>query len=748
MEIAKPGILDNLTFRTVERRRPGPGAVEVRVHAAGLNFQDAMLALGILPPESASNGSVKLGWDCAGIVSAVGEGVETLKVGDPVVGIARGCFARYATTQAGLMVSKPPTLTFEQSATIPVAFMTAYHGLCNLARLQKDERVLIHAAAGGVGLAAVQIAQHIGAEIFATAGSEEKRTFLRSLGVQHVMDSRSLRFVDEIKAETRGIGIDVILNSLAGEFIPKSLSILSSHGRFVEIGKVDILQNRPIGLRLFQNNIAFFALDYSQIIFSQVRRFNTAFTDVIQLFESGVFKPIHHQLFGPAEVVTAFRRLATGQQIGKAVIAIEGQEVPLEAALPMRQLLNENSTYLITGGLGGIGLAVARWMVQRSARHLVLVGRSAASEEATRAIDEMRKAGAVVSVVQADVADAGEMEQVVRRVRHAGPPLRGVVHAAAVLDDRTVLQLDRDRFDVVMRPKVAGAWNLHSLTLEENLDFFVLFSSAASVLGAPGQANYSGANAFLDAIAHYRQRHGLPAVSINWGPWSDIGLAARAGRGDRLAARGLTGIRPKQGLDAMASVLRSNVTQVSVLSLDPRQWFEFYPHAAGMSFFAKLTVEASCSVGKGHSTAGRTAISRAALHGLDLPQRAQQLQNYLRSQVQRILGFAAVNAAAIDVATPLNRLGIDSLMATELKNVIAAELGVKIPIVTFLKGASLGDLANHIAEHLNAGTAEDSHKAKELLEHVEEFSEEEIDALLEQRLARKMRAQDPRDVRP
>jgi acyl transferase domain-containing protein len=373
LEIPKPGLLDRLRLMPLQRRTPDPDEVEIEVAAAGLNFRDVMKTLGIYPTDA--DDATVLGDECAGRVIAVGERVRDFAVGDEVMAIAPGCFASHVTIHAALVLPRPPRLSQEEAATMLVAYLTAYYALHHLAHLRAGERVLIHSAAGGVGFAAVQLARRAGAEIFATAGSPEKRDFLGACGVEHVIDSRSLAFVDEIMERTGRQGVDVVLNSLAGEFIPQSLSLLGPGGRFLEIGKRDIYQDSKLGLRPFRHNLSFFAVDLSRAMHPDfIREFTTRLRSE---FRSGRLSPLPYRCFSIGEAVNAFRYMAQARQIGKIVLTVRDERVSLAPRQDKsRAEFHRDGSYLITGGLSGFGLAVAQWMAVKGARHLVLMSRS------------------------------------------------------------------------------------------------------------------------------------------------------------------------------------------------------------------------------------------------------------------------------------------------------------------------------------------------------------------------------------
>jgi NADPH:quinone reductase-like Zn-dependent oxidoreductase len=320
LDISTPGILDELTLRPNKRCLPGSGEVEIQVCAMGLNFREVMKALGIYP--DTTDESLTFTGDCVGRIVAVGKDVEGFQVGDEVMGIGLTGFSSYTTIPTHLLVRKPTNLSFEDAVTIPITFQTAYYALYYLGRLSKGERVLIHAAAGGVGLAAVQLSQQIGAQIFATAGTPEKREYLHSLGINYVMDSRSLAFADEVMDITNGKGVDIVLNSLAGEYIPKSLSILGRYGRFLEIGKRDVYQNSKLELYPFRNNLSFFAIDLEQVWLDRPAFTASLFRKVMQYFEDGTLKPLPYQVFPISEVVSAFRYMRKAKHIGKIVVSL------------------------------------------------------------------------------------------------------------------------------------------------------------------------------------------------------------------------------------------------------------------------------------------------------------------------------------------------------------------------------------------------------------------------------------------
>ena len=467
--------------------------------------------------------------------------------------VATGGFSTYVTLRADHVAPKPAGLTLAQAASIPVAFLTTFYGLHHLGRMKAGDRVLIHAAAGGVGLAAVQMAQRAGAEIFATAGSPEKRRHLRELGIAHVFDSRSLDFADEIMRETGGRGVDIVLNSLAGEFIAKSVSVLASGGRFLELGKRGILTREQFSAE--RPDCEYHAYDMGEAS-ADPSLVPGMYDELLTAFTKRELHPLPLTIFSNERMMDAFRFMAHAKHIGKIIVTKPGFKT-VAGSPSGKYRFRTDATYLITGGLGGLGLLTARWMTREGVRNLILMGRSEPSVGARAVLDELMQAGITIAVEKCDVSDEAQLAAAMNRIGKSMPPLRGIIHAAGVLDDGVLEQQSWPRFERVMSPKVRGAWNLHCFSRSSELDCFVLFSAAATIIGSPGQANYAAANAFMDALAHYRKSNGLPALSINWGAWADAGMATRLAAKDakRFEARGLRPIGFDEGMSKLGVML-------------------------------------------------------------------------------------------------------------------------------------------------------------------------------------------------
>ena len=731
LEITARGQVDNVELRTVSRQSPGPGQVEIRVRATGLNFRDVLNLLDMYPGDAGP-----LGGECAGEIAAVGPGVERFKPGDEVVALAPASFATYVITKAEFVALMPAHLSFEEGATIPICFSTAELALRRLAQVQPGERVLIHAAAGGVGLAAVQIARAMGAEIFATAGSPRKREYLTSLGIEHVMDSRSLAFADQIRQQTGGEGIDVVLNSLAGEAIPASLSLLRAGGRFLELGKTDLWDQRRMDE--FKPGVTFFAIALDRMMAEEPAGVRQLLGDVLPQFVEKKLDPLPLRAFRLERAIDALGHMRRAEHIGKIVVRAATHGDSTDRGVSLR----EDATYLVTGGLGGLGLKVAHWLADRGARHLVLVGRSGASPQAQTQLAELEKTGVRVAVRRCDVGNREAVAGLLSDIRATMPPLRGIFHLAGLLDDGVLREQTRERFDRVMAAKMLGAWHLHELTQAERLDWFVLFSSAAALLGSPGQGNYASANAFLDALAHHRRWQRLPALSVNWGSWAEVGMAARLieAEGQRWAAAGVGWIEPNRGLHTLEHLMADDRTQAGVLPIDWPKFFARIPAGSEPAWLAELAGEARTA------TVAPEAVRPDLLEELKAVTPAERFDlalDHVRKQAARVLAIDEANLP--DPRRTLNELGFDSLTAVEFANRVGRSIGHHLSPSLLFDYPTLESLTRHLVSDVlqlqsaEAPPAGESEEAVEddrvqVLTDVESMSEEDMDALVSQQL--------------
>jgi NADPH:quinone reductase-like Zn-dependent oxidoreductase/SAM-dependent methyltransferase/short-subunit dehydrogenase/acyl carrier protein len=670
------GSVDSLFLRASAPVAPGSDEVQIAVRAVALNFRDLAVAGNLLPEEAFEAGFIglRLGLEVAGIVSAVGDAVTGIAVGDRVVGFASGTLASHVVTKADFVGRIPPRIGFEEAAGMPCVFVTLLYAIEEQARLGPGDTMLVHSAAGGIGLAAIQIAARLGVEVIATAGNPDKRAFLRRLGVRHVFDSRSLTFADDVLAATGGQGVDAVLNSLAGEALTRSLAVLKPFGRFIELGKRDFFANSRIGLRPFGDNISFYGIDVDQLLALRRDLCGRLFRRLLAMMEAGQVSPIPFRAFPVARVAEALRTMQRGQHIGKLVITFGDEDRQIERD-PPALAIDPNGVHVVTGGLGGFGLATAEWLAANGARRLLLIGRSgAATPQARQALDRLRASGVAVSVAATDVADRDALAGVLARARADGTRIAGVVHAAMVLDDASILALTPERFDAVMRPKLLGAWHLHQLTRDDALDFFVLYSSAATCFGNPGQANYVAANGFLEALAWHRQRLGLPALAVAWGAIADVGFVSRnEALAETLATRfGLNSMPPDVALAALGRLMAEGRTCAVVSEIDWSLMPGRLPLAAGGRFDEINEARASAATD--------TGTLRSLLAGLPREEGLVILRETLREELGRILRMPSDR---IEEDQVLSALGLDSLMVVELQ-VALERIGVRIPAMRMI----------------------------------------------------------------
>ncbi|MCG5057492.1 MAG: SDR family NAD(P)-dependent oxidoreductase [Limnoraphis sp. WC205] len=704
LTVSQRGTLDNLQLISLPRRQPDKKEVEIKVKATGLNFRDILNTLGLYPGDAGL-----LGCECAGEIVRIGDEVNGLKIGDKVIAIAAGSFSQFVTVNAAMVAQIPDSLSFEEAATIPVTFLTAYYTLNHLAKITKGDKILIHSAAGGVGQAAVQLAQQAGAEVFATA-SPSKWEFLKSLGIKHIMNSRTLEFADEIMQRTQSQGVDIILNYLAGEYIYKSLSVLKDNGRFVEIGKSGLNHNQVYKIK---PNASYFQIDLVEQCKKEPDLIQSMLHHIMQQFKEKKLYPLPRKVFTVQKSKEAFLQMQQAKHIGKIVISNS----------PIRG----DGTYLITGGLGDLGLLLADWLVQKGAKYLVLVSRRSVDSGIKEKITQLEEAGAKVITAQADVSNSNKLADIFQKIEQTMPPLRGVFHAAGLLDDGVLMQLNSERFERVMAPKIQGAWNLHQLSQNKPLDLFILFSSATALLGSPGQANHVSANTFLDALAHYRQGLGLPGLSINWGAWSEIGAAANQAK-TNISFQGVGTISPKQGLEILEQLITQPSPQVGVVPID---WSQFLQANKKLTpFFAEFS-----------STSETKKIDNLSswlpqLQQTPLKNRRAVLGKLIKGEIAKVLGFKPIE---LDLKTGFFDLGMDSLTSVELKNRLQTALGCTLPSTLAFDYPTTEALIHYLETVIPLQFKQESVNIsdpipKEIELH-EELSEAEIASKLDEKLA-------------
>ncbi|GGV69374.1 polyketide synthase [Streptomyces longisporoflavus] len=693
LDIKQRGSLDGLALVPhPDAAAPlAPGEVRIAVRAAGLNFRDVLIALGSYP------GEADMGSEVAGVVTEIGTGVTDLAVGDRVLGMVTKGFGPLAVTDRRLVAPMPAGWSFARGASVPLVFLTAYYALHDLAGLRRGESVLVHAAAGGVGMAAVQLARHWGAEVFATA-SPAKWDTVRATGVpeSHLASSRDTGFAARFTAGTGGRGVDVVLNSLVREFVDASLELLPGGGRFIELGKADVRDTGTL-----PPGVEYATFDLTQ---PGPDRFQEMLVEVLALFEAGALSPLPVRAWDVRRAPEAFRHLSQARHVGKVVLTVPA---PLDPARPV----------LVTGGLGTLGALVARHLVaEHGIRNLVLAGRKGPATEGAAALrDELETLGAHVSVAACDVADR---DSVAALLASLDQPLGAVVHTAGIVDDGVLESLTPDRVVRVFAPKVDGLLHLDELTRDADLSAFVVFSSAAGVLGSAGQASYAAANATLDALVHRRHTLGLPGVSLAWGMWAAAsGMTAALDAGDR-ARLGRSGILELPTDDALAlfdAAARDSRPELVPVLLDTAALRGQAADGTLPPMLRNLVrAPARRAAAASAATAGSFTETVARQSAED---REQTVLDLVSAQVAAVLGHTT--GARIEPGRALQDLGFDSLTSVELRNRLTNATGMRLPSTLVFDHPSVAAISRHMLTLLPRTEPDPDTGVLDQLDHLE-----------------------------
>ena len=732
LDFSDPGLLKNLQWVPLEEQKPGAEQIAVKPKASGLNFRDLMYAMGLLSDEAVESGlsGPTLGIEFAGEVVSVGSEVSDFNIGDSVMGFGPACFSTELITNASAVAPMPKSWLYEEAATVPTTFFTAYYALDHLARLQPGESVLIHGGAGGVGIAAIQLAHYLGAEVFVTVGTDEKRDFVGFMGADHILDSRSLNFADDIMELTHGEGIDVVLNSLAGEAINKNLRILRPFGRFLELGKRDFYENSRIGLKPFRNNISYFGIDADQLMMEKPQLASRLFKDLMKIFEEGAIRPLPYRCFNASRAEEAFRYMQQARHIGKILLTFD--DLP-EVSLPRQDeaeplQLDAEACYLVTGGLGGFGLETTKWLAAKGAKHLVLLSRSGEpSESSSESYSELAEMDVALSPRAIDVTDRTALDALFGEFGNNLPPLKGLVHAATVFADGLLRNMDAEKMRKVLDPKVIGGWNLHQLTKNLALDFFVVYSSVTTFFGNPGQGNYVAANSALEGLVRLRQNAGLPATFAAWGPISDAGFLARnEDIKDALQSR-LDGssLTSEEALDMLEKLIGSKHQGAAVVDINWGPMKRFLPIAESNQYRILNWIAANQG---GDEDLGEDI--RELLEGLSPEDAMVKVADLLSREVSQILH---IPADKLDQQVSVFDLGMDSLMGVELAMAVEKCFNVNMSAMALSEGPSIMRLSERIIQKLmgpevEAPVSDDSVKRLAAV-HNEDISESDLEEL-------------------
>ncbi len=717
------GRVDSIVW--TQDRVPVPGADEivVEVSATGLNFRDVMWSMGLLPEEALEDGfaGATIGMEMAGTVIATGAAVTDLSVGDAVMGIGPKAFSTHMVVARDGVTKVPEGIDLAAAATVPVAFLTAYYAMVELGRIREGETILIHGAAGGVGLAALQIAKLKGAKVIATAGTVEKRRFLTLLGADHVFDSRTLAFVGDVLRVTDGEGVELVLNSLFAEAMERSFELVKPFGRFLELGKRDYYSDRKLALRPFRRNISYFGIDADQLLVKAPDLTRRIFADIGVLFSEGKLTPLPYRAFNYDETGAAFRLMQNAGHIGKIVVCppVRGQDhVQVFSHEP---LTLPPGVYLVVGGIGGFGLETARWLANRGATHIALsTRRGVADQETLNAVTAWNASGIKATVHACDVTVEASLQSLLTELRSYGP-LKGVVHAAMVLNDGLISNLDREKNRAVIDVKAVGAGNLDRMTRSDDLELFLLFSSATTMIGNPGQGNYVAANGYLEGLARARRRAGLPALAIGFGAIGDTGFLARnTNVSDILSRRlGKTALKARGALGFVERVIVNDTGAVdqAVVMIAELDWSS----ASALPITSQPLFSAiPRNAAGGSAGADGDQIDLAALVAGKSNEEAHViLHGFLAGEIAAILKVAEDSVKADKV---LKDIGLDSLMAMELGVGFQQKTGIDIPLSGMGDGATVGDIVQKLYEKVtandNADDADDAANGTSLVEQL------------------------------
>ncbi|GAP88125.1 putative polyketide synthase [Rosellinia necatrix] len=724
LEIGKRGSLKSLQWVERPLRDDLTGEeVYVDIRAVGMNFKDTLIAMGVINgPTEAGDG---FGVECSGVIRAVGPDVTDFVVGERVMAITSDAYATTTRTAASRCIKMPDDLSFEEAASMPCVYPTVIHGLINLARLEKGQTVLIHSACGGIGIAAMHICNMLGIDkIYATVGSAEKVQYLMDtfgLPRSHIFSSRDDSFLAGIMRETMDCGVDVVLNSLSGELLHASWKCVAEFGSMVEIGKRDFIGQGRLDMESFEGNRAFFGIEMWPIITKQPHRIRKLSEQFMGYYRTGVLKPIQPiRVFDAADIEPAIRTMQKGQHIGKLVVRIP-EDTSSIGASPARQklTLRADASYLLVGGLGGLGRSIAMWMVENGAKNLIFISRSGGTKPHEIALlKALEGSGCTADVVMGSVT---ELDSVVRAVEQARAPIAGVIQLSMVLRDHLFADMPFEDWEAVIQPKIEGTWNLHNALARQSLDFFVLFSSFAGLIGQRGQANYASASTFLDAFVQFRHRIGLPASVLDVGAVADVGFVAE--RPDLIQFFKTTShyfLQEQDVLDSVELAIKKSKPSLSkpngsfvsdsqialamrsTIPLSSPQNRNVWRRDARLSLYHTLEAEA----GRDGAAAGETtgtgdndedAEIRRLLAAAEADLSIVTQDTFTEQLAQRIgvafFNFMMKSIEELDINAPFASLGIDSLVAIEVRNWLRLSLGIELSVLEIMRSESLLALA-------------------------------------------------------
>ncbi len=712
--IQTPGLLETLREEPFHLSDPAHDEVQIACYAHGLNFRDVLTAMGSYAGQPAP-----LGGECAGVVMKAGDG-SGFAPGTPVVAFAPGGLRTTVNVPAAYVAAKPAAMSFVEAAGLPVAFLTAYYAFSRIARLQRGQTVLVHSAAGGLGQAAVQLARWHGATVIATAGTAEKRAFLEAQGITHIFDSRSEHFAEDVLRVTGGRGVDVILNALSGEKIAAGFRALGSGGVFLEVGKRDIWS--PERVAQIRPDVRYTAFDLAEAAQQDPAVIAAMLQELFAAFAEGKLSPIPHEVYPIGASEDAFRRMASGRHIGKLVLVRPPRPVVKE---PWITALGEG-TVLVTGGTGALGLATAQWLIEQGAKSIVLVSRRGALDAVKQFQEASSARGVRVTVASADVANREELAMALQTARSfPEAPLRIVFHAAGEADDRLLISQTAEAFAHGMRAKMEGALLLDEMTAEDALLTTVYYSSLAATLGSAGQGSYAAANAFLDGLAEQRTARGLPTISVSWGAWAEGGMLEQlsAAAKSRIARQGIQPMASAAALAALGAALLSGRSRVMIAEAQWESYLEQFPSGSPAHvFFSEYFSSGNSDSGlisnkreKGNAPfaqANRDAEEIVAIRGAARAERLPRMEAFVLALARKVLGLSLEHHISGEM--PLQQVGLDSLMALELRNLLAQALGCPLKATLLFDYPTIRGLAQYLLALAVPETKETGQDAEKL----------------------------------
>ncbi|KAL8882951.1 MAG: hypothetical protein Q9198_000127 [Flavoplaca austrocitrina] len=690
LEVATPGLLDSLHYVEDASAMIPLAANELRMRprAYGVNFRDVMIALGQLEDTSLMSS------EHSGVVVEVGSELrDRTQVGDRICAWGGTPYAGSVTVNGDCVQRIPDDMSFETAASIPIVYATAYYGLIHLARLQKGESVLIHSAAGGVGQAAVMLAKHLGARVFVSVGSKAKKDLvMKAYGIpeDHIFSSRRLTFAAGVKRLTDGRGVDVLLNSIAGEAFHESFDCLAKLGRFIEVGKRDILAKSRLDMGTFDKSVMFASVDLTVLFEHDPILAKRMLAEAFALLAEGKLQPVQPlNVFPLSEMESAFRLIQAGKHTGKVIL--QADKTTTVKAIPRSNASTtflEDASYVLIGGLGGLGREICRWMISRNCKNLIVLSRSGTKSTHAQSIkEELEGDGVKLAIHACDVGDAEQLQSALSVCSNEMPPIKGVIQSAMVIRDNIIDKMTLEDYQAALRPKVQGSINIHQALIEQPLDFFIMLSSCVGIIGNSGQANYASACTFQDAFARYRSGLGMPTRSIDLGMIEDVGYVSEHVEAFRfLAAQGFQGVK----MDELLAVIDYAIMR-PIRKMDDCQ----------------LIIGLNGSANLNDAKLSRIRSQRTNTVGADTPSSLQaQLQSaqsaidehrvLLEAIVTQIAKVLVLPAEDINPAQSISNYGGDSLSAVELRNWFALELDASFGVMEILSGRSIDAVTREV----------------------------------------------------